>query len=109
MNERTSPDKTGWFTGGDPEDLKRASASIAEGEADEPADWPALAVEAGYVESEEAYYEWLHEATIHAIPEKRFKSASGQTTSSSFMRSVLWTTEREYCYKRAHCKLRSTV
>ncbi len=65
MDEGTIAE-AGWFVGGDPDDLEGASEAIVEGRADEPADWPALAVEAGYAESEEAYYEWLHAATLHA-------------------------------------------
>ena len=64
--DRTSPAEAGWFSGLEPADLADALAAITEGAADTPEDWPALAVEAGSVESAGEYYEWLHEATLEA-------------------------------------------
>jgi nucleolar protein 56 len=66
MDEGTTHAEAGWFAGVDPDDLEGAIEAILTGSADAPADWPALAVEAGYVAGEETYYERLHEATIHA-------------------------------------------
>ena len=66
MNDGTTPVGSAWFEGEDRDDPEGTSEAITEGTADEPKDWPTLAVEAGYVDSEEAYYEWLHEATVHA-------------------------------------------
>ena len=64
----------GWFAGLSPADvdIDEANATdaarrrIATGEADEPRDWPRLAVEAGFADSESAYYDRLHEATVAA-------------------------------------------
>ena len=66
MTDETALPETGWFENIDPEDLDAAAEAISGGEADEPRDWPALAVEAGSVDSEGRYYEWLHEATVRA-------------------------------------------
>jgi nucleolar protein 56 len=66
MTDETAPAEAGWFENIDPEDLDAAAEAISTGEADGPRDWPALAVEGGYVDSEEQYYERLHEATIRA-------------------------------------------
>nr|WP_193588525.1 NOP5/NOP56 family protein [Halalkaliarchaeum desulfuricum] len=60
-----APD-TGWFSGLDPADLEAARTAIDEGTAEEPADWPRLAIEAGYADSEDDYYRRLHDATIAA-------------------------------------------
>lgn len=54
----------GWFEGVDPGDAGAAREAIVAGGADEPDDWPALAIETGRVDSAEEYYEWLREATI---------------------------------------------
>nr|WP_241966772.1 NOP5/NOP56 family protein [Haloplanus aerogenes] len=39
------------------------------GSADEPRDWPALAVDAGFADDEDDYYDRLHEATVRATRE----------------------------------------
>ncbi len=57
---------SGWFEGLDPEDIDAAVGSIRDGEAPEPQDWPTVAVDAGTVQDESAYYEWLHEVTLTA-------------------------------------------
>jgi nucleolar protein 56 len=56
----------GWFAGLDPGDEVAGADSIREGSADAPAEWPSLAVEAGYVRDREEYYARLHEATVAA-------------------------------------------
>jgi nucleolar protein 56 len=56
----------GWFVGLDPEDTEAAAAAIRNGEAVESREWPAAAVEAGFVDSESTYYDRLHEATTTA-------------------------------------------
>lgn len=61
MNAR-NPEQ-GWFAADD------AVAAIREGHADNPQDWPRLAVETGFVETESAYYERLREATLTAARE----------------------------------------
>ncbi|MFC6835787.1 NOP5/NOP56 family protein [Halomarina ordinaria] len=66
MNGGTSPGGGGWFDGLDPADDDGAVAAITDGEADGPREWPALAVEAGYAETESDYYDRLHEATRRA-------------------------------------------
>jgi nucleolar protein 56 len=66
MTDETAPTGAGWFEDVDPDDLDSAAETIANGEADEPRDWPTVAVETGYAQSRAAYYERLHEATRHA-------------------------------------------
>lgn len=63
MNARNPPD-LGWFEGG--ADLEAAIEAIREGQAELPAPWPAIAVEEGVFDDEDAYYDRLHEATIQA-------------------------------------------
>jgi nucleolar protein 56 len=65
MTEETAAD-AGWFAGLDPDDPKAAAASIAEGTASEPADWPARAVNAGFASDESEYYDRLKAATTTA-------------------------------------------
>jgi nucleolar protein 56 len=55
-----------WFAGVDPDDRDAATRRITEGGAAASADWPAAAVEAGFVADEDAYYDLLHEATVAA-------------------------------------------
>ncbi|QLD84526.1 NOP58 family protein [Natronomonas halophila] len=56
----------GWFQGIDPGDLDAARIAIEEGQADEPDDWPTMAVASGFADDEDEYYERLHEATMAA-------------------------------------------
>ena len=64
-----------WFSDLDPGDTtEEGAAAIREGRADEPADWPAQAVTAGFAPDEAAYYDRLREAAIaaaHAETERR--------------------------------------
>ncbi|MBZ6493512.1 NOP5/NOP56 family protein [Natrinema longum] len=59
-------DTDGWFVAGDRDDPDATTTAIREGSADEPRDWPALAVEAGFASDEAEYYEALREATTAA-------------------------------------------
>ncbi|WP_435115055.1 NOP5/NOP56 family protein [Halolamina sp. C58] len=68
MNDLSSSN-AGWFAGVDPGDSEAAAAAIRESEADEPRDWPALAVDAGFAADEGEYYDRLHEATVDAARE----------------------------------------
>ncbi|MDG5818208.1 NOP5/NOP56 family protein [Natronococcus sp. A-GB7] len=61
-----SPAETGWFAELEPDDSEGAAAAITEGTAAEPADWPKLAVEAGFASDAEEYYDRLKEATTAA-------------------------------------------
>jgi nucleolar protein 56 len=56
----------GWFAEIDVDDPGTAAAAVRDGRADEPRDWPALAVEAGVVADRDEYYDALHEATLRA-------------------------------------------
>ncbi len=56
----------GWFQGLDPADGEAAASAIAEGSAEQPADWPARALEAGFTGDRSAYYDSLRESTIGA-------------------------------------------
>jgi nucleolar protein 56 len=69
MNER-APANAGWFEHVEPGDVTAASRAIAEGSADEPGDWPAAAVEAGFAPDEDAYYALLNDATMDAAREE---------------------------------------
>ncbi|MDG5760578.1 NOP5/NOP56 family protein [Natronococcus sp. A-GB1] len=64
-----SPAEAGWFAGLEPDDPEAAAAAIAEETASEPADWPKLAVEAGFASDAEEYYDRLKEATTVATRE----------------------------------------
>ncbi|WP_232685863.1 NOP5/NOP56 family protein [Halobacterium zhouii] len=54
----------GWFAGVDREDTESAAASVRDGSAPGPNEWPRLAVESGFAADEDDYYEALHEATL---------------------------------------------
>ncbi|MFC6717844.1 NOP5/NOP56 family protein [Natrialbaceae archaeon GCM10025810] len=50
----------------DRDDPDRLEARVRDGEADEPRAWPELAVEAGFADDEDDYYDALREATVAA-------------------------------------------
>ncbi|RLM71025.1 hypothetical protein DVK05_03265 [Halorubrum sp. Atlit-8R] len=55
----------GWFSRSDAGDAGDAARDrLANGEADRPRDWPALAVESGFADSTDDYYDRLHEASV---------------------------------------------
>ncbi|WP_262176181.1 NOP5/NOP56 family protein [Haloarcula laminariae] len=56
----------GWFAGLDPDDTTAAAERIAGGRAESPEDWPAEAVDAGFAEDADDYYDRLHAATTAA-------------------------------------------
>ncbi|QCS42594.1 NOP5/NOP56 family protein [Natrinema versiforme] len=56
----------GWFAAGDRDDPDATITAVREGSADEPRDWPALALEAGFASDEDEYYDALREATTAA-------------------------------------------
>jgi len=60
---------SGWFESVPPDDPGAARDVIENGSADAPADWPALAVDAGFVSDEDDYYDALHDATVNATRE----------------------------------------
>ncbi|MEF8852469.1 MAG: NOP5/NOP56 family protein [Haloarculaceae archaeon] len=55
-----------WFAGLDPSDREGAIERLSTGAGDEPADWPALAVETGFAADEDEYYDRLHDLTLAA-------------------------------------------
>ncbi|RXK46725.1 NOP5/NOP56 family protein [Halorientalis pallida] len=55
-----------WFADLDPGDRETAAGRIRGGRADASADWPALAVETGFVADEDDYYDRLRDATLDA-------------------------------------------
>ncbi|WP_327052126.1 NOP5/NOP56 family protein [Halomicrococcus gelatinilyticus] len=59
----------GWFAGVEAGDDEAGTAAIREGRAEAPADWPRLAVEAGFADDEADYYAALREATLRATRE----------------------------------------
>jgi nucleolar protein 56 len=61
-----NPENSGWFTDLDPEDIEAAATAITEGEADQPQNWPKQAIESGFANDEDDYYEALHGATVNA-------------------------------------------
>ncbi|SDR45083.1 NOP5/NOP56 family protein [Natronobacterium texcoconense] len=66
----TDPEGSGWFSAVDPTDLEAAAEAVRTGTADEPRDWPTLAVESGVVDDAEDYYDALKEATTAAAREE---------------------------------------
>ncbi|MFB6160611.1 MAG: NOP5/NOP56 family protein [Haloferacaceae archaeon] len=62
-------DASGWFESVPPDDPDAARDAIENGSAETPDDWPARAVESGFAEREDEYYDALHEATLHATRE----------------------------------------
>ncbi|QFU83858.1 NOP5/NOP56 family protein [Natronorubrum aibiense] len=65
MTDNTAADD-GWFAGVDADDLESATTAIREGSADEPRDWPTLAVESDFAADEDEYYDALRAATTDA-------------------------------------------
>ena len=65
-----SEDGSGWFADAEPADPASGAAAIRDGAADAAADWPALAVESGFVADADEYYERLHEAALLAAREE---------------------------------------
>ena len=65
MNERRTT-SAGWFADVDPADRKAATAAIRERTVEEPREWAAEAVDAGFADDEDDYYDALHEATMAA-------------------------------------------
>ncbi|WP_280586143.1 NOP5/NOP56 family protein [Halorubrum sp. Boch-26] len=59
--------EAGWFAGRAA--VAAARDRIANGEADQPRDWPALAVASGFADSTDDYYDRLHEETLGATRE----------------------------------------
>jgi nucleolar protein 56 len=59
-------DGNGWFAGVAPDNDERLATQINEGSTDTPEDWSSLAVESGFADDREAYYELLHKATMTA-------------------------------------------
>lgn len=55
-----------WFADVEPDDPGAGVAAIRDGRADAPADWPALAVEAGFADDSGEYYARLRAAAIEA-------------------------------------------
>lgn len=66
MTESSTPGVNGWFGDLDPDDVDGATDAITGGTAEEPREWPQLAVEAGFVDSVEEYYDLLRDATVRA-------------------------------------------
>jgi nucleolar protein 56 len=67
MTDPHAPDA--WFDGIDQGDTEAAATAVRHGSAAAPADWPDLAVESGFADDEEAYYDTLHDATVQAANE----------------------------------------
>ena len=61
-----NPSDAGWFRHADPGDPDSGATAIRERTAEQPQDWPAEAVRAGIADSEDAYYDALHDATVAA-------------------------------------------
>lgn len=59
-------ERGGWFSGLHPGDRETAARAIRDGSAEAPQEWPELAVESGFVDSEDEYYSELREATMEA-------------------------------------------
>ena len=79
------PGDSGWFRYADPTDTDSGATAINEETAEQPQDWPAEAVRAGIVDSEDEYYDALHDATVHATREavQTRETSSGQQLQHS--------------------------
>ncbi|WIV66213.1 NOP5/NOP56 family protein [Natrialbaceae archaeon AArc-T1-2] len=62
-------DSDGWFAELSRGDETAATAAVREGSAEEPREWPRLAVEAGFADDADDYYDAVHEATTAATRE----------------------------------------
>lgn len=62
------PGGSGWFDGLD-RDLEGAREAIERGSTEQPQDWPARAIDAGFAEDDADYYDLLHDATTTATRE----------------------------------------
>lgn len=56
----------GWFAGLDADDREAVTERIREGSADDPADWPTLAVESEFATDADDYYTHLHDVALVA-------------------------------------------
>jgi len=65
----SNPEHAGWFTDVDPGDHEAAATAISEGTAESAENWPEQAIQSGFADDEEDYYERLHAATLHATRE----------------------------------------
>ncbi|OLZ40942.1 hypothetical protein A6E15_08025 [Natrinema saccharevitans] len=59
-------DTDGWFAAGDRDDHDATATAVREGSADEPRNWPRLALEDGFASDTDEYYDALREATTEA-------------------------------------------
>ena len=60
------PERVAWFADASVADVDALATNIAEGAASEPADWPGIAVDTGFVTNEADYETVLHEAAVRA-------------------------------------------
>ena len=65
----TDGSDAGWFESVPPDDLDAARDAIEGGSAESAANWPRLAVESGFADDADDYYDRLREATLHATRE----------------------------------------
>ncbi|MFC4450236.1 NOP5/NOP56 family protein [Halorussus aquaticus] len=62
-------ERAGWFEDLAPDDTEAGATGIREGRADAPDDWPRRAVESGFADDENDYYDKLCEASVRAARE----------------------------------------
>lgn len=86
-----------WFRDVDPGDLSGAREAIETGSADEPADWPARAVEAGFAADEAEYYSLLGEATTEAV---RAQIRERERADDQQLKHAIWAMDD--CERRAN-------
>ncbi|MFC5135888.1 MULTISPECIES: NOP5/NOP56 family protein [Haloferacaceae] len=60
---------SGWFESVPPDDLEAARKAIDSGNTESPKDWPTKAVESGFAEDKNEYYDKLHEAATYTTRE----------------------------------------
>jgi len=87
-------DTDGWFAAVDRDDPDAMAAAIREGRADEPHDWPALALEAAFAKRRGEYYDALRDATTARDTGRGDRARAGRPTC--FVHAV-----------RSHGRLRS--
>jgi len=86
MTDDTDAAAAGWFAGMEAGDTEAVDRAIRTGSTTEPADWPRLAVEHGFVDREDEYYSRLQEATIQST--RREARAREQADDKQLLHAV---------------------
>ncbi len=90
----TDESDAGWFASVPPDDPAAARDAIERGSAASPADWPRLAVESGFADDVDDYYDRLHEASLHATREAVAERERADDQQLIHAVRALWTMAR---------------